>query len=320
MTHSRRTVLQLAAGAAALPVASQLAWAQSYPSQPVRIVVGFAPGSSADRVARLIGHALSERLGQTFSIDHRPGVGGNIAAEVVANAAADGHTLLLVDPSSAINATLYDKLSFDFLRDIAPVAALVHLPNVMLVSPSIPATTVAKFIGFAKANPGTIRMASAGVGTATHLAGELFKMKTGIEMVHVPYRGGAGAYADLADGAVDVYFPPLASALDPIKTGAVRALAVTAPQRSLNLPSVSASVPGYAAGTWYGVGAPRHTPRAIVVTLNAAINASLAEPQLRAQIDALGGTAIAGTTTDFGKLVADETRLWATVIKRAAIS
>ncbi len=322
MNHSRRTVLQLAAGAAALPVATQLSWAHSYPSQPVRIVVGFIPGSSADIVARLIGQSLSERLGQSFTIDHRPGVGGNIAAETVANAAADGHTLLLVDPSSAINATLYDKLGFDFRRDVAPVAALVHSPNVMLVSPSLPATTVSEFIAYAKANPGTVRMASAGVGTATHLAGELFKMKTGVALVHVPYRGGAGAYADLAAGAADVYFPPLASALGHIQSGAVRALAVTTPQRqrSHNLPTVNASVPGYAAGTWYGVGAPRDTPRSIVALLNSAINASLTTPQLRTQIGALGGTAIAGTAADFGRLVADETKMWASVIKRTAIS
>jgi tripartite-type tricarboxylate transporter receptor subunit TctC len=312
MTLPRRAFLNLTAGALALPAVSPLAWAQI----PVRIMVGFAPGSSPDIVARLIARSMSERLGQDVVVDNRPGVGGNLATEAVVNAQPDGNTLLLVGPSSAIDATLYERLDFTFLRDIAPVAGLVRSPNVMLVNPALPANTVSELIALAKTRE--ITMASAGVGTAAHLAGEQFRMMTGIHMVHVPYRGGAGAYADLARGAVDVYVPSLASAMDYLKAGAVRALAVTSASRVAALPGIPAmaeSVPGYEAGTWFGVGAPRGTPAAIVDRLNREINASLADSAVKARIAELGATAFAGSAADFGTLIADETRTWARVVK-----
>ena len=301
MTLPRRTFVRLAASAAAAPAISRFAWAAADPSRAVRIVVGFAPDSAADIVARLLARSLSERTGQKFIVDNQSGIGGNIATETVVNAAPDGHTLLMVGPSSAIDATLYDKLGFDFRRDIAPVAALVRSPNVMVVGPSVAAHTASEFIALAKANPGQFTMASAGVGTASHLAGELFKMSTGVEMVHVAYRGGAGAYADLLGGRADVYFPPLISAREHVRSGALRALAV-------------GSVPGYEASTWFGVGAPRNTPADIVERLNTEINAALADPQIAARIADGGGTVIAGAASDFGKLIADETEKWARVI------
>ncbi|HZO46818.1 MAG TPA: tripartite tricarboxylate transporter substrate-binding protein [Xanthobacteraceae bacterium] len=299
MTLPRRTFVRLAASAAAAPAISRFAWAAADPSQAVRIVVGFAPDSAADIVARLLARSLSERTGQKFIVDNQTGIGGNIATEMVVNAAPDGHTLLMVGPSSAIDATLYDKLGFDFRRDIAPVAAAVRSPSVMLVNPSVPATTVGEFIAHAKSKPGALTMASAGVGTASHLAGELFKMTTGVEMVHVAYRGGAGAYADLLDGRADVYFPSLISAREHLKSGALRTLALPGDQ---------------ATSTWFGVGAPRHTPAGIVERLNAEINAALADPQVAAQVAHGGGTVIAGSASDFGKLIADETEKWARVI------
>ena len=319
MTLPRRTFVRLAAGAVAAPAISRFAWAATDPSRAVRIIVGFAPDSSADIVARLLARSLSDRTGQKFIVDNQSGVGGNIATETVVNAAPDGHTLLMVGPSSAIDATLYDKLGFDFRRDIAPVAAVARSPNVILVNPSVPATTVGEFITLAKADPGQLTMASAGVGTATHLAGELFKMMTGAEMVHVAYRGGAGAYADLIAGRADVYFPALASSLDYIKSGALRALAVTAPrrQRLLDLPAVGEFVPGYAADTWFGIGAPRNTPADIVDRLNREINAALADPKLAPRIADCGGTVVAGSAADFGALIAAETERWAKVIKFA---
>ena len=321
MKLPRRGFLHMATGAMTLPIASRFAWAQTFLSRPVRIVVGFAPGSSPDIIARLMAQSLSERLGQQFIIDNRPGVGGNIATEAVVTAEPDGHTLLLAGPSSAIDATLYEKLSFNFRHDIAPVAALVHSPNVLLVNPSVPARTVAEFIALAKANPDKFNMASAGVGTATHLSGELFKMMTGVGMVHVPYRGGADVYADLLGGAAHVYFPTLASSIEYIKSGQLRALAVTTMQRWDGLPSIPAigeTVPGYEAGTWFGVGAPRSTPPAIVDWLNQEINASLAEPKVKAQIAELGGVTIAGSPADFGRLIGEETEKWASVVKVSA--
>jgi len=299
MTLPRRTFVRLAASAAAAPAISRFAWAATDPSRAVRIVVGFAPDSAADIVARLLARSLSERTGQRFIVDNQSGIGGNIATEMVVNAAPDGHTLLIVGPSSAIDATLYDKLGFDFRRDIAPVAAAVRSPNVMLVNPSVPATTVGEFIALAKAKPGQLTMASAGVGTASHLAGELFKMTTGVEMMHVAYRGGAGAYDDLLGGRADVYFPPLISAREHVKSGALRALALPGDQ---------------ATSTWLGIGAPRNTPAAIVERLNAEINAVLADPQIAARIADGGGTVITGSASDFGKLIADETEKWAKVI------
>jgi tripartite-type tricarboxylate transporter receptor subunit TctC len=280
-------------------------------------MVGFAPDSSADIVARVLAHSLSERTGRRFIVDNRSGIGGNIATEVVVNAATDGHTLLMVGPSNAIDVTLYDKLGHDFLRDIAPVAALVRAPNVMVVSPSVPANTVAEFIALAKADPGKLTMASAGVGTATHLAGELFQIMTGTELVHVAYRGGAGVYADLAAGQADVYFPVLASSLESIKAGELRALAVTAPrrQRPLDVPTVGESVPGYEVSTWFGIGAPRNTAPDIVERLNTEINAALADRRVAARLAGLSGTIVAGSPADFGKLIADETARWAKVVK-----
>jgi tripartite-type tricarboxylate transporter receptor subunit TctC len=301
MTLPRRTFVRLAAGAAVAPAISRFAWAATDPSQPVRIVVGFAPGSAPDIVAHLLARSLSERTGQEFMVDNRTGTGGNVATEAVVNAAPDGRTLLMVGPSSAIDATLYDKLGFDFRRDIAPVATVVRSPNVMLVNPLVPARTVSEFIALAKADPGKLTMASAGVGTATHLAGELFQMETGTRMVHVAYRGGAGAYADLIAGRADVYFPALTSARSYIKSGELRALADFAPND--------------AADTWFGIGAPRNTPAAIVERLNGEINAALSDPTLAAHLADGGSTVVTGSAADFGKLIADETAKWAKVIK-----
>jgi tripartite-type tricarboxylate transporter receptor subunit TctC len=302
MTLPRRTFVRLAASAVAAPAISQFAWAAADPSQPVRIAVGFAPGSSADIIARLLAQSLSARTGQRFIVDNQSGIGGNIATETVVNAAPDGHTLLLVDPSSAIDATLYDKLGFEFRRDIAPVAALVSSPQVMAVGPCLAAKTAPEFVALAKANPGKLTMASAGVGTASHLAGELFQMQTGITLEHVVYRGGAGAYAALLDGRVDVYFPPLISASDHLRSGALRALPGTA-------------APGCESNTWFGIGAPRNTPADVVARLNREINAALAEPALAARLGDVGATAIAGSPADFGALLTRETAKWAKVIK-----
>ena len=318
MTLPRRKFMHLAAGAVALPAVSTFAWAQTYPSRPVRIIVGFAPGSSADIIARLMSQSLSERLGQQFIIDNRPGAGSNVATETAVQAEPDGHTLVMVGPWNAINATLYEKLGFDFIRDIVPVGAIARSPNVMLVNQSVLATTVSDFVALAKANPGQMSMASAGVGTASHLAGELFQMMTGAEMVHAPYRGGEGAYSDLLGCGVDAYFPSLASSVEHIKAGRVRPLAVTSVSRLDQLPSVPTmgeSVPGYEASTWFGVGAPRNTPAGIVAMLNKEINASFADPKVRARLADLGGTALAGSPADFGKLIAEETEKWANVVK-----
>jgi tripartite-type tricarboxylate transporter receptor subunit TctC len=322
MTLPRRTFVRLAASAVAAPAISGFAWAHSDwahsdPSQPVRIIVGFAPGSSADIIARLLGRSLSERLGQQFIVDNRPGAGGNLATEAVVNAVPDGRTLLLVGPSDAINATLYDKLTFNFRRDIAPVAPVVRAPNVMVVAPSVGAETVRDFIALAKADPGRLRMASAGVGSTSHLAGEMFKMMTGAEMVHVAYRGGADTYTDLLAGRADVYFPALASSIESIKAGGLRALAVTTPrrQRLLDVPTVGEFVPGYAASTWFGVGAPRNTSAGVIERLNREINAALADPKVAQRIADCGSTVVTGSATDFGALLTAETERWARVIK-----
>jgi tripartite-type tricarboxylate transporter receptor subunit TctC len=324
MKLPRRAFLHLAASAMALPAVSRFAWARTYPSRAVRIIVGFAPGSSADIISRLLGQSLSERLGQQFIIDNRPGVGGNIATETVVKADPDGYTLLMVGPSSTINTTLYEKLNFNFLRDIAPVAASVHSANVMLVNPSVPAKTVSEFIALAKANPGKINMASAGIGTATHLSGEVFKMMTGVNLVHVPYRGGGeGAYSDLLGGVVDVYFPSLASSIEYIKAGQLRALAVTTASRLEELPDIPTmgeSVPGYEASTWFGVGAPKNTPAEIIDKLNREINAALADPRVKVRLADLGaGMMLPGSPADFGKLITEETEKWAKVIRAANI-
>jgi tripartite-type tricarboxylate transporter receptor subunit TctC len=318
----RRQFLYLAAGAAALPAVSRIAQAQTYPSRPVRIIVGFAPGGATDISARLIGQWLSERLGQQFVVENRPGAGANIAMEAIAKAQPDGYTLLLVSPGAAINATLYEKLNYNFIRDIAPVASIVRLPLVMLVNPSVPAKTVPEFIAYAKANPGKISMASAGNGTGPHVAGELFKMMAGVGMVHVPYRGGAPALTDLLGGQVQALFIGTPESIEHIRSGKLRALAVTSATRWEGLPdipTVGDFVPGYEASAWFGVGAPRNTPAEIVDGLNKEINAGLADPKLKARLAGLGGTVLAGSPADFGKLIADETEKWAEVIRAANI-
>jgi tripartite-type tricarboxylate transporter receptor subunit TctC len=302
---------------------SRTGWAQSYPSRPARIVVGFAAGSSPDITARLMGHWLSERLGQPFIIDNKPGAGTNIGTEAVVRAPPDGHTLLWATTPNAINATFYDRLKFNFIEEITPVAAVIRLPNVMLMSPSVPAKTVPEFIAYAKANPDKINMASAVVGGVDHVAGELFKMMSGISMVHVPYRGGgASLFADLLSGQVQVSFPATAASLGYIRAGRLHALAITTAMRSPALPgvpTVSEFVPGYEASAWHGVGAPKNTPAGIVARLNEEINAGLADPKIAAQLSALGGTAIAGSPSEFGKLIAEETEKWGKVITFAGI-
>ncbi len=322
MTLARRRFLQCAAGAAAWPTTSRLSWAQAYPSNPVRIIVGYAPGGAQDILARLIGQALSERLGQPFVVENRPGAGGNIATETVVKAPPDGYTLLLLNTPDAINATLYDNLSFNVVRDIAPVADIVHLPAVMVVNPALAPKTVAEFVAYTKSNPGKVNMASAGVGSSGHLAGELFKMMTGADMVHVPYRGGAPALTDLLGGQVQVFFGVVASSMGHIRAGRLRALAVTTATRSPSLPDVPAlaeSVPGYEASGWSGIAAPRDTPKDIIDTLNRAINAALADPKTSAQLVALGGTSSPGSAADFASFVVHETQKWRDVVRSANI-
>jgi tripartite-type tricarboxylate transporter receptor subunit TctC len=320
MMLQRRRFLQMAAGAAALPGLSRIAMAQSYPTRPVRLVAGFPPGGAVDMVARLMGQWLSERLGTPFVIENRAGAGGNIAAEAVVRASPDGYTLLMVNVANAINATLYDKLSFNIIRDIAPVASIMRAPGVMVVTPSVPAKTVPEFIAYARANPGKINMASAGNGSSGHVFGELFKFMTAVNMQHVPYRGGAPALTDLLGGQVQVYFGPIPETIEHIRAGKLRPLAVTTAMRleSLpNIPTVGEFVPGYEASGWHGVGVPTNTPREIVEKLNSEINAALADPKLKARLADLGGTVLVGSTADFGKLIADETEKWAKVIKYA---
>jgi tripartite-type tricarboxylate transporter receptor subunit TctC len=322
MKLPRRTFLHLAAGAAALPAVSRIARAQEYPTKPVRIIVGFAPGGGADIAARLIGQWLSERLGQSFVIENRPGAGSNIATEAVVRAPSDGYTLLLVSAPAAINATLYEKLSFNFIRDIAPVASISHVPHVMVVHPSFPAKTVPEFIAYAKANAGKINMASAGNGSTPHVAGELFKMMAGVNLIHVPYRSAGPALTDLLGGQVQVMFDNMASSIEHIRAGKLRPLAVTTTMRSETLPdvpTVSEFVPGYEVSNWFGVGAPKATPAEILDRLNKEINASLADPKLRARLADLGGTPLVGSPADFGKLIATETEKWAKVIRAANI-
>jgi tripartite-type tricarboxylate transporter receptor subunit TctC len=326
MTLHRRLFLGLATGAAAIPGALRTASAQaqprSYPARPVRLVVGFAPGGSTDISARLMGQWLSERLGQPFIIENRPGAGGNTATEAVAHAAPDGYTLLQVVPANTINPALYEKLNFDFVRDIAPIASISREPNVFEVHPSLPVKNIPEFIAYAKSNPGKINIASAGAGSSGHLAGELFKIMTGTEMVHVPYRGGAPALTDLLGGRVQAMITAMASSIEHIRAGRLRALGVTTPDRSEALPDVPAVgefVPGYEASAWTGIGAPRDTPAGIVNALNAAINAILAEPKVRARISELGASVFAGPPTGFGKFIVAGTEKWAKVIRAANI-
>ena len=318
MKLPRREFLHLSAGAAALPAVSRVARAQAYPTRPVRIIVAVAAGSAMDILARLMSQWLSERLGQQFVIENRPGGGNNIGTEAAVRAPADGYTLLMVNTVNAINATLYEKLNYNFIRDIAPVASIARAPFVMEVHPSVPAKTVPEFIAYAKANPGKINMASAGNGSGAHVSGELFKMLTGVEMLHVPYRGAAPALTDLLGGQVQVMFADMPSSIEYVRTGKLVALAVTTATRSEalpQLPSVSEFVPGFEASAWWGVGAPRNTPPEIVGVLNKEINVALADAKIKARLAELGGTAIAGSPTDFGKLVADETEKWAKVVK-----
>src|SRR5262245_39771565 len=318
----RRQFLHLAAGAAALPAVSRVARAQAYPARPVRIIVPFAPAGPTDIVARLMGQWLSERLGQQFVIDNRPGGGGNIGTEAVVRASPDGYTLLMVGGWNAINATLYDKLSFNFIRDIAPVAGISREPYVIAVHPSVPAKTVPEFIAYANANPGRVHMASGGTGAPSHVSGELFKMMAGVNMVHVPYRGAAPALADLLAGQVQVYFAPTAASIAYIKAGRLRALAITSAKRSEalpDLPTVGEFVPGYETSLWLGLGAPKNTPAEIVEKLNKEINAGLADPTMKARLADLGGAVLAGSPADFGKLIIEETDKWGQVIRTANI-
>jgi len=314
----RRRFLHVAGGAAALSASVPwVARAQTYPAQPVRIVVGFPPGGPTDIVARLIGQYLSERLGQQFVVENRPGAGGNIAADMDVRAQPDGYTLLLVSAANAIGATLYENLNFVFLRDIAPVAGVIRVPNVMEVNPSIPTWTVPEFIAYAKANPGKINMAGVN-GTTLHLAGELFKMMAGVDMVYVPYKGAAPALTDLVGGQVQVLFDTVSSSIEHIRSGRLRALAVTTatPSKALpGIPSLGEFVPGYEASAWQGLGVPKGTPPEIIDQLNIAINAALVDPKLKTRLSDLGGEALAGSPADFGKLIADETDKWARVVK-----
>jgi tripartite-type tricarboxylate transporter receptor subunit TctC len=322
MKFRRREFLYLAAGAATFAAAPRIARAQAYPRRPVRMIVASAAGGSPDIVARLMGQWLSERLGQPFVIENRPGAAGNIGTEAVVRAPPDGYTLLLVPPSSAINATLYEKLNFNFIRDTAPVASIALAPSVMEVAPKFPAKTVPEFIAYAKANPGKLNMASGGNGTIQHVSGELFKMMTGVNMLHVPYRSAAPAMTDLLGGQVQVMFNTTPTSIEYIRTGRLRALAVSSATRVEALPdvpTVGEFVPGYDANSWYGIVAPKNTPVEIIDRLNREINASLADPGLRARLADQGTTVFTGSSADFGKFIADETEKWAKVIKFAGI-
>jgi len=317
MKLPRRNFLHLAAGAAALPATVRIARAQTYPTRPVRLILGYAPGNAPDIVARLIGQWLSERLGQPFIIENRPGAGTNIGTDAVVRAPADGYTLLLCGTPNATNAALYDKLNFDLIRDIAPVASIVRVPYVMEVHPSVPAKSLPKFIAYAKANPRKLNIASPGNGTGSHLAGELFKMMAGVDLFHVPYRG-AQVFPALLAGDAHVYFGPLLSSIEYVRTGKLRALAVTTATRSPILPDVpvlSETLPGYEASNWFGLCAPKATPAEIVDKLNKEINASLAEPKIKARFADLGAAVLALSPADFGRLIAEEIEKWGKVVK-----
>jgi tripartite-type tricarboxylate transporter receptor subunit TctC len=321
MKLPRRLFLQLAAGAAALEAASRIAAAQAYPQRPVRLIVPFASGGASDILARLIGQWLTERLGQPFVIELRPGAGGNVGTEAVVNSPPDGHTLLMVNAApSAINATLYDKLNFNFLRDMAPVAGVVRTPLVLQVTPAFSPRTVPELIAYAKANPGKVNMASAGNGTPPHVAGELFKMMAGVDIVHVPYRGGGPALVDLLGGQVQMMFGVVASSIAYIRAGKLRPLAVTTATRVAalpELPTVGDFLPSYEASDWYGICAPKGTAPEIIGKLNTEINAGLADPKLKARLDDLGGIPLPGSPAEFGKLIADETEKWGKVVRAA---
>jgi tripartite-type tricarboxylate transporter receptor subunit TctC len=322
MKFPRRAFMHLAAGAAALPTVPHVARAQAYPSRPVRIVVGFPAGGATDIMARLMGEWLTQRTGQQFIVENKPGASGNIGTETVARAPADGYTLLLAVTPNAINAALYSNLSFDFIRDIAPVIYLARLAYVVVVNPSVPVTTLPEFIAYAKANPGKINYGSAGQGTPQNIACELFKMMTGVNLVHVPYRGGAPAVADLLAGQVQVIFAPVSESIQQIKAGKLRALAVTPAARLdvlPDVPTVAEFVPGYEASGFAGVGVPMGTPADIIAMLNKELNAGLADPKIKGRIEELGGTVTGGSPAEFGKIVADATEKWAKVIKFAGV-
>jgi tripartite-type tricarboxylate transporter receptor subunit TctC len=322
MQLPRRKFLHLAAAAAALPAISRFAWAQTYPSRLVRIVVPTPPGGMNDLIARLMGKWLSDRLGQPFVIDNRPGAGNNIGTEAVLRAPADGYTLLLCSVTNAINASLYDKLNFNFARDIAPVAGIIRLPVFLVLNPSVPAKTIPEFIAYAKANPGKLNFASGGIGHASHVSAELFKMMTGVDLVHVPYRGNAPALTDLLGGQIQVMFFTAPNLSEYISAGKLRALATLSATRSEalpDLPTVAEFVPGYESTAWWGMGAPRDTPAVIVDKLNKEINAALANPKIRAQLADLDATPFPSSPDDFGKLIVDETEKWGRVVKFAGI-
>ena len=322
MRLSRRKFLHLAVGAAALPILPRIARAQAYPTRPVRLIVGYPPGGSGDIIARLIGQWLSEQMGQPFVIENRPGASTNLATEGVVKAPRDGHTLLLVSTANAVNAALYDSLNFNFIHDIAPVAIIERVPNLVLVHPSVPAKTLAEFIAYARANPGSINMASGGNGSASHVSGELFKMMAHVDMVHVPYRGAAPALTDLLGGQVQVMFADMPSSIEHIRAGKLRALAVTTSVRSQalpDLPTVSEFISGYEASTFHGIGAPRNTPTEIIDKLNKEINAALANTRINSKLADLGSTLLGGSPGDFGGLIGEETEKWAKVVKFANI-
>jgi tripartite-type tricarboxylate transporter receptor subunit TctC len=322
MKVSRRQCLHLTAAAAALPAVSRFAWAQNYPMHPVQIVVGFAAGSTTDILARLMAQWLSQRLGQQFIIENRPGAGGNIGAETVVKATADGYTLLMVPPAVAANATLYEHLNFNFLHDIAPVAGVVRVPNVVEVNPSVPVKTIPELIAYANANLGKLSFASAGIGTASHLAGELFNTMTGVNLQHVAYRGDGPAMADLIAGQVQVGFATMTASIGHIRAGQLRPLAVTTIKRSdalPGIPSVSDFLPGFEASSWFGIAAPRGTAAEIIASLNRETNAGLADPTIDARLADMGGMLLTGSPADFGKLIADETEKWSKVIRAAGI-
>ena len=322
MILRRRQLLHLAAGAAALPAVSRIARAQAYPSRPVRLIVGAPAGGGTDIAARLVGQWLSERLGQSFVVENRPGAGTNIGTEVVVNSPPDGYTVLLVSTANATNATIYDNLKFNFIRDIAPVAGIDRGPLVMVVNPSVPARTVPDFVAYAKANPGKLSMASSGVGGLNHVSGELFKMLAGIDMLHVPYRGETPALTDLLGGRAEVTFSPVPASIEYIKARALRALAVTTQMRSELLPdtpTLGEFLPGYEASQWYGLAAPKGTPAATVARLNQEINAALADPKMRARLADLGAEPMSMTPAEFGRFIAEETEKWGKVVKFANI-
>jgi tripartite-type tricarboxylate transporter receptor subunit TctC len=318
MKPSRRHFLQLATGAIALPAFSWRAHAQTWPNRPVRLIIGYTPGGSADLTARLMGQWLSEKLGQSFVVENRPGGGTNIATEAVLRAPPDGYTLLLVAPANAINATLYDKLNFNFIREVEPIAGLIRFPNVVVVNPSVPVKSIPELIAYAKANPGKLNMASSGNGSTIHMSGELFKMLTDINMVHVPYRGGAPALTDLIAGQVQVMFDNIPTCAEHVKSGKLRGLAVTSTTRSEvlpDLPTVADFLPGYEASAWYGLGAPKGTPAEVIDRLNKAVNEILADPKVKAKFSEYGAILLPGSAADFGKLLSDETEKWAKVVK-----